>query len=35
LGSHVAKVTTWTNLVNLNSGFLDGSVHKYIPRQEG
>ena len=35
MSSHVAKVTTWTNLVNLNSGFFDVSVHKYIPRQEG
>ena len=31
MSSHVAKVTTWTNLVNLNSGFFDVSVHKYIP----
>ena len=23
------------NVVNLNSGFFDVSVHKYIPRQEG
>ena len=35
MSSHVAKVTTWTDLVNLNSGFFDVSVHKYIPRQEG
>ena len=35
MSSHVAKVTTWTNLVNLSSGFFDVSVHKYIPRQEG
>ena len=31
MSSHVAKVTTWTNLVNLNSGFFDVSVHQYIP----
>ena len=31
MSSHVAKVTTWTNVVNLNSGFFDVSVHQYIP----
>ena len=31
MNSHVAKVTTWTNVVNLNSGFFDVSVHQYIP----